>query len=155
MNGLDVPLLKKLFKNNRLQEGARKGQLLSPRTRILVVDDSKTFQYHTQRLLLQSGIQYLKAMDAEQGIVMARKEKPDLILMDVVLPGMNGFKATRVLHQDPETKGIPVIIISGSVEAAEQLWVLKIGAVDFLVKPFGRKELLLKLERHLLRSKVA
>ena len=117
--------------------------------KVLVVDDSKTFQHMVLRILKSEGYETLQALSGEDGIKMAELFKPDLIIMDVVLPGLNGFQATRQLKKNLETKDIPVIIVSGNAQATEQFWVLKIGAVDFMTKPFSKKDLIAKLNDHL------
>ena len=153
---LDSLLLRKLFRRrNKAEATSPKKTPFPSGVRVLVVDDSKTFQYSTHKMLKQAGVETLQALDGELGLKMARRFKPELILMDVVMPGINGFQATRELHRDPETKDIPVIIVSGNAEATEQFWVLKVGAVDFMSKPFTRKELMEKLNRYLSKNDVA
>jgi len=91
-------------------------------------------------MLRQNGYVTAGAADAESGIESARAERPDLIYLDIVLPGMNGFDALRVLRRDPATRDTPIIMISGNVQATEQFYVKRIGADDFMKKPFGRAE---------------
>ncbi|MBU0499662.1 MAG: response regulator [Gammaproteobacteria bacterium] len=143
-------LLLKLFglKEER-RDSAPEEKAVPAKGKILVVDDSKTFQHMVQRILKSEGYESLQALTGEDGIKMAERFRPDLIIMDVVLPGINGFQATRQLKKNLETKHIPVIIVSGNAQATEQFWVLKIGAVDFMTKPFARKDLVAKLEEHL------
>ena len=89
----------------------------------------------------------LEAGDAELGIELARSELPALIFLDIVLPGMNGFNALRQLRRDPLTKDIPIIMISGNEQATEEFYVHRIGADDFMKKPFSRAEVFARIER--------
>ncbi len=118
-----------------------------PGTSVLIVDDSKTVVATLKRMLRQSGYDTLEAYDAELGIDIARSLQPALILMDVVLPGLNGFQATRILSRAEGTRHIPIIVMSGNEEATEQFWVLKIGAADFMKKPFSRQDVFERIER--------
>ena len=115
-------------------------------TRVLLVDDSPTIVALLRKLLRQNDYETLEAGDAETGIALARSERPDLIFLDIVLPGMNGFAALRALRRDPLTKTIPIIMISGNVAATEQFYVQRIGADDFMKKPFSRAELFSRIE---------
>ena len=114
---------------------------------ILVVDDSKTVQYQIKKILMQRGYDVIQAYDAKSGIIMAKKNKPALIIMDVVMPGPNGFQATNYIRKDPEISGIPIIIISGNQEACEQFLATKLGANDYLTKPFSRKDIFTIIEK--------
>jgi len=116
-------------------------------TRVLVIDDSLTILAVMRKMLTQSGYASLEAVDAEKGVEMARTEKPDLIFLDIVLPGMNGFAALRILRRDPITKDIPIIMMSGNEQATEQFYAQRIGADDFMKKPFSRPELFARIER--------
>ncbi|HRE15654.1 MAG TPA: response regulator, partial [Rhodocyclaceae bacterium] len=78
---------------------------------------------------------------------IARLQQPDLIFLDIVLPGMNGFAALRVMRKDPQTQHIPIIMISGNEQAAEQFYAQRIGADDFMKKPFSRFEVFARIER--------
>ena len=116
-------------------------------TRILVIDDSPTIVTLLKRMLQQNDYATLEAFDAESGLEMAFNELPDLIFLDIVLPGMDGFSALRALRRDPRTKTIPVVMISGNVQATEQFYVQRIGADDFMKKPFSRPEVFSRIER--------
>jgi twitching motility two-component system response regulator PilH len=118
-----------------------------PGTRVLLIDDSATIVALLRRMLRQNGYETLEAGDAEKGIELARSERPDLIFLDIVLPGMNGFAALRTLRRDPETKDIPIIMISGNEQATEEFYVHRIGADDFMKKPFSRTEVFARIER--------
>jgi twitching motility two-component system response regulator PilH len=115
-------------------------------TRVLLVDDSPTIVALLRKLLRQNGYETLEAGDAETGIELARSEQPDLIFLDIVLPGMNGFAALRALRRDPLTKAIPIVMISGNIAATEQFYVQRIGADDFMKKPFSRAEVFSRIE---------
>lgn len=115
-------------------------------TRVLLIDDSATIVALLRKFLRQNGYDTLEAFDAEAGIELARSEQPDLIFLDIVLPGMNGFAALRTLRRDPLTKAIPIIMISGNVAATEQFYVQRIGADDFMKKPFSRSEVFSRIE---------
>lgn len=128
--------------------GAREG------TRVLVIDDSTTVLAVLRRYLEQNQYLVLEAETAEAGIQIARQERPDLIFLDIVLPGMNGFTALRTLRREPGTKQIPVIMMSGNEQATEQFYAQRIGADDFMKKPFSRPELFARIERLLDDDKV-
>ena len=115
-------------------------------TRVLVVDDSATIVALLKRMLQQNQYEVLEAFDAESGIEIARREVPDLIFLDIVLPGMSGFDALRALRRDEATRGIPIIMISGNAQATEQFYVQRIGADDFMKKPFSRAEVFDRIE---------
>ncbi len=113
---------------------------------ILVVDDSPTEQYVLKGILEGAGYNVLTAGDGEGGIEQARNSKPDLILMDVVMPGMNGFQATRKLSRDPETADIPIIMVTTKGQETDRTWGMRQGAKEYLVKPVLAAELLGKIQ---------
>ena len=119
----------------------------APGTRVLIIDDSATIVALLRRMLRQNELATLEAGDAEAGIELARTERPDLIFLDIVLPGMNGFAALRNLRKEPTTRDIPVIMISGNEPATEQFYAHRIGADDFMKKPFSRAEVFARIER--------
>ena len=108
--------------------------------RMLVVDDSPTICAVLGKMLGQDGYAVSKAIDGESAILLARDEQPALIFLDIVLPGMNGFAVLRALRHDPQTRHIPIVMISGNQQATEQFYVQRFGADDFMKKPFGRDE---------------
>jgi CheY-like chemotaxis protein len=118
-----------------------------PGTRMLVIDDSATIVALLSRMLRQNDYTVLEAEDAETGLEIARTQSPELIFLDIVLPGMDGFAALRQLRRDPYTRDIPVIMISGNEQATEQFYVHRIGADDFMKKPFSRAEVFARVER--------
>ncbi len=115
-------------------------------TRALIIDDSPTIVAMLRKLLKQNGYQTLEAGSAEEGLEIARTLDPELIFLDIVLPGMDGFAALRQLRRDPVTRAIPVIMISGNEQAVEQFYVQRIGADDFMKKPFSREEVFARIE---------
>jgi len=113
---------------------------------ILVVDDQPINVQLLKRKLEREGIQVTAAYNGMEALQSVAANKPDLILLDVMMPGMDGFQATRKLQTDVDTQDIPVIIISGNTQATIQSWVQKIGARDFMAKPFERGEFFQRLE---------
>lgn len=114
---------------------------------VLIVDDSRTQLYALQKMLNAEGVKTYTAENGRQGILMARHVKPDLILMDIVMPEINGFQATRYLSKQQDTAHIPIVIISGSEEQSDKVWAIKLGARDYIQKPADRKQLLQKVSR--------
>ncbi len=115
--------------------------------RVLVVDDSATVVAVLARMLRQNGYVVMEAADAEKGIEIALAQQPDLVFLDIVLPGMNGFAALRLLRRQPATREIPIIMMSGNEQATEQFYAQRIGADDFMKKPFSRAEVFARIER--------
>jgi twitching motility two-component system response regulator PilH len=113
--------------------------------KILVVDDSPTERYFMVELLSKNGYQVLTAENGEEGVSKAKAEIPDLILMDVVMPGINGYQATRTLMREETTKNIPVIVCTSKGQETDKIWGLRQGAMDYLVKPVNGEELLAKI----------
>lgn len=112
---------------------------------ILVVDDSPTERFVLGDILSKHGYQVLTAESGEEAIEKSRKLKPDLILMDVVMPGLNGFQATRALSRDEETKHIPVIVCTSKGQETDRIWGLRQGAREYMVKPIKQDDLLSKI----------
>jgi twitching motility two-component system response regulator PilH len=112
---------------------------------ILVVDDSATERHILGEILTKAGFVVNFAQDGETGVVQAKLQKPDLILMDVVMPGLNGFQATRAISRDPETEHIPIIICTTKDQETDRVWGMRQGAKDYLLKPVNGAELLQKI----------
>ena len=110
--------------------------------RILIVDDSPTEMYKLTAMLEKHGHQVLKAENGADGVALARQEKPDAVLMDIVMPGLNGFQATRQLTKDAETSHIPVIIVTTKDQETDKVWGKRQGAKDYLTKPVDEDTLL-------------
>lgn len=108
--------------------------------RVLVVDDSATIRAVLGKMLAQDGYEAFKAADGESAIEMAQTQLPDLIFLDIVLPGMSGFAVLRALRRDSRTRTTPIIMMSGNQQATEQFYVQRFGADGFIKKPFGRVE---------------
>jgi twitching motility two-component system response regulator PilH len=120
--------------------------------RILIIEDSPTDTRVFTSLLERNGHEVIAAENAEDGIDMAKKQRPDLVLMDVILPGMNGFQATRALSKDPATSTIPVIIVSTKGMETDRVWGMRQGAKDYVVKPPNEKDLIQRIEAALGQS---
>jgi len=109
---------------------------------ILIVDDSPTDAYLVKNMLEGQGYQTTEASNGEEGIQKAKEIQPNLIIMDVVMPGLNGFQATRKITKSPDTSDIPVIIVSSKNMESDRAWGIMQGAKEFLVKPVKQDELL-------------
>lgn len=114
---------------------------------VLVIDDSPTDVRVLTVLLERNNFEVLTASNATDGIVLAKSARPALILMDVIMPGTNGFQATRLLSKDPETASIPVIIVTTKNMEADRLWGLRQGARDFVTKPPNERDLIARINR--------
>lgn len=113
--------------------------------RILIVDDSKTQLESMSRMLVKHGHDVLVAKDGESAVEMASNDMPDLIVMDVVMPGINGFQATRQIVKNEPTSHIPVIILTSKDQETDKVWAKRQGAKDYVVKPAEEKELVGKI----------
>jgi twitching motility two-component system response regulator PilH len=111
-------------------------------TRVLIVDDSPTEAYKLRTLLEKNGYTVLDADNGAEGVAKARALLPDVVLMDVVMPGLNGFQATRQLTKDDETSHIPVIIITTKDQETDRVWGKRQGAKDYLTKPVDEQLLI-------------
>lgn len=116
-----------------------------PIKKILIVDDSPTDRQFYLETLSKQGYQCVTAENGDEAILKANSEKPDLILMDVVMPGTNGFQATRAITRDEATKHIPVIVCTSKNQETDRIWGMRQGAKDYLVKPIDPKQLLAKI----------
>ncbi len=108
---------------------------------VLIIDDSPTELHLFQNMLEKAGFDTLVADSGEEGLRQAKTAHPDCILMDIVMPGMNGFQATRRLTKDPATAAIPVIMITTKDQETDKIWGMRQGAVEYLVKPVADKDL--------------
>jgi twitching motility two-component system response regulator PilH len=129
----------------RASDAERQGATMGSIRKILIVDDSATERHMLKDLLTKAGYDVVVSDNGEDAIVKARQTKPDLILMDVVMPGLNGFQATRAISRDPETKSIPVIMCTSKSQETDKIWGLRQGARDYVVKPVDRDGLLAKI----------
>ena len=112
---------------------------------VLIVDDSPTETTIFRNALIKAGFRVETAVNGEEGVEAAQRLHPDLILMDVIMPGMNGFEATRKLSKDAETRHIPVILCSNKTQETDRVWGLRQGARDYVTKPIDEVELLSKI----------
>lgn len=116
-----------------------------PINKILVVDDSPTERHFIGELLNKAGYQVIMAENGDEAMEKAKKDNPDLILMDVVMPGLNGFQSTRAITKDEQTKHIPVIMCTSKDQETDKVWAMRQGAKDYVTKPIIQSELLKKI----------
>ncbi len=112
---------------------------------VLIIDDSPTELHLFQNMLERAGFDTVVADSGEEGLKAATTTRPDVILMDVVMPGMNGFQATRKLTKDPKTADIPVIMVTTKDQETDKIWGMRQGAVEYLVKPVAEKDLVARI----------
>ncbi len=109
---------------------------------ILIIDDSPTDVRVFTTLLERAGHKVDAVNSAEEGIERARSDLPDLIIMDVIMPGMNGFQATRTLTRDPATSAVPIVMITTKSMETDRVWGMRQGARAFITKPVNERDLL-------------
>jgi twitching motility two-component system response regulator PilH len=109
--------------------------------RILIIDDSPTQLHGLQRVVKKLGHEVLIAEDGAAGVAAAKRELPDLILMDVVMPHLNGFQATRQISKDPNTSHIPVILVTTKDQETDKIWGIRQGAKAYVTKPINEAQL--------------
>jgi twitching motility two-component system response regulator PilH len=117
-----------------------------PIQKILVVDDSKTELYHLTDVLGKRGYSVRTAENGEEAMRKLNEDKPDLILMDVVMPGQNGFQLTRSITRDPRFADVPVIMCTSKNQETDKVWGMRQGARDYIVKPVNGDELVAKIK---------
>ena len=113
--------------------------------KILIVDDSPTERHFLGELLTKNGFQIITLESGEEAVARTKDIMPDLILMDVVMPGMNGFQATRTITRDDATKNIPIIMCTSKNQETDMVWAKRQGATEYVVKPVDPQELLNKI----------
>jgi twitching motility two-component system response regulator PilH len=113
--------------------------------KILIVDDSETERAYLHDILAKKGYEVILATSGEEGVEKSKSAKPDLIIMDVIMPGLNGFQATRTITRDDATKHIPIIICTTKGQETDKVWGMRQGAVEYLVKPIKEADLLGKI----------
>lgn len=113
--------------------------------KILIVDDSPTERYYLTDILVRNGFTVTTAENGEEALARIKADKPELILMDVVMPGANGFQVTRAIARDPELADVPVIICSSKNQETDRIWGMRQGAKDYLVKPVDPEQLLARI----------
>jgi twitching motility two-component system response regulator PilH len=114
--------------------------------KILVVDDSKTELFALSDLLGKRGYKVRTAENGDDAMRKLGEDKPDLILMDVVMPGLNGFQLTRSITRDPRFSGVPVIMCTSKNQETDKVWGMRQGASDYIVKPVNADELISKIK---------
>lgn len=112
---------------------------------ILIVDDSPTEVHVLTTMLKKNDFDVISTTKGVEGVALAKQEKPDVILMDIVMPDLNGFQATRQISSDPETAHIPIIIVTTKSQETDRVWGLRQGARDYITKPAKEHELVDKI----------
>jgi len=135
-------------RRQRKRVNAREGTLA------LIIDDSPTIVAALRKILRSAKYEVMEAGDAEAGLELAKARRPGLIFLDIVLPGMSGFAALRLMRRDATLAAVPIIMISGNEQATEQFYANRIGADDFMKKPFSRYEVFARIEALLGQDRV-
>ncbi|MCF6318608.1 MAG: response regulator [Proteobacteria bacterium] len=117
--------------------------------RILIVDDSPSQLFGMQKIIEKMGHEVLSANNGNEGVQTAKEQIPDLILMDVVMPDLNGFQATRKISKEERTSHIPIIMVTTKNLQTDKVWGMRQGAKDYLVKPVSEKALIKSINEHL------
>jgi twitching motility two-component system response regulator PilH len=120
--------------------------------RVLVVDDSPTVLYKTSLMLIEGGYEVVKATDGQQALELARQEQPSLVLLDVILPKLNGYQVCRKLKSMPETAHIPVVMVTSKTKDSDRHWGIEQGADSYITKPFEADDLLDVIDALLLQT---
>jgi len=115
--------------------------------KIMVVDDAPADLQNLKNILTKGGHQVIEVTSGQDSIAKAKAEKPDAIVMDVVMPGVNGFQATRQISKDPLTSAIPIIVVSAKNQETDRLWAMRQGAREYVVKPVKDTDLLAKVKQ--------
>jgi twitching motility two-component system response regulator PilH len=113
----------------------------------MVVDDAPADLQNLKNILTKGGHQVIEVTSGQDSIAKAKAEKPDAIVMDVVMPGVNGFQATRQISKDPDTSAIPIIVVSAKNQETDRLWAMRQGAREYVVKPVKDADLLAKVKQ--------
>lgn len=113
---------------------------------IMVVDDSETDRFLLTEMLESAGYKVITANSGEECLTKVEETPPDMVLMDVIMPGLNGFQTTRALSKNPQTAHIPVIVCTGKEQATDRMWALRQGAKDSVIKPVVAEDLLNKIK---------
>lgn len=116
-----------------------------PIKKILIVDDSPTDRQFLLEVLAKQGYACVIAQNGEEAIAKSKSEQPDLILMDIIMPGIDGYKATRTITHDDATKHIPVIVCTSKNLETDKIWGMRQGAKDYVVKPIDAQQLIAKI----------
>lgn len=124
------------------------------RKKLLLIDDSQT-QLLYEKMMLGADYEIVTAIDGRLGVEAAEKEKPDLILCDIIMPVMDGIEALRILRSQDSTKNIPVIMVTTKSEEDRVSTCYQLGCADYVTKPVDKTELLTKVQRHLTEAPVS
>lgn len=116
-----------------------------PINNIMIVDDSATDRFYLNEILTRNGFKVSQAESGEEALARVKVELPDLVIMDVIMPGLNGFQTTRQLTKAPETAHIPVLVCTGKEQLTDRVWALRQGAKECVVKPVEEADLLAKI----------
>lgn len=111
-------------------------------SKVLIIDDSPVDTLHLTGILSRHGYVVISADDAELGVQVARDQQPDIVLMDIVMPGLNGFQATRLLTRSAQTRHIPVVMVSNKDQQTDRVWGARQGARGYVTKPVREHELI-------------
>ncbi|NRB72128.1 MAG: response regulator [Xanthomonadales bacterium] len=109
--------------------------------KVLIVDDSQLYRFKLRKLVEAKGHEALTANNGQEALAVARQEQPDIILMDIVMPGMSGYEAKRSLARDPATNHIPVIFVSSRSAESDKVWGMRLGAAGYVTKPVNSEQL--------------
>lgn len=116
-----------------------------PIKKIMIVDDSATDRFYLNEILTRNGYEVSQAESGDEALERVKVELPDLVIMDVLMPGLNGFQTTRALTKAPETAHIPVLMCTGKEQLTDRVWALRQGARDCVIKPVEEADLLGKI----------
>src|SRR6202162_3721038 len=125
--------------------GRGKGRGAMTIKRILIVDDSPTERHVLNDMLTKAGYEVVASDKGEDAILEAKTVRADLILMDFIMPGLNGFQSTRAISRDPATRAVPIILCTSKSQETDKIWGMRQGARDYVMKPINRDELLAKI----------
>jgi twitching motility two-component system response regulator PilH len=117
--------------------------------RILVADDSATELQMIKDILKETSHEVITAGDGEEAVKKARDEAVDMVILDVIMPKMNGFQVCRELRTDQKFKDVPIIMVTSKDQQSDKMWGLKQGATEYIIKPFTAMDLLLAIKKHL------
>ncbi len=114
---------------------------------ILIVEDSETHRHIAEQVCTGKGYQVISTDEGEKATEIAKEKKPDLILLDVILPGQNGFQVCRQLKKTPETENIKIVLVTSKDQPSDKFWGMKQGADDYITKPYDEENLVTAIER--------
>ncbi|MGI9305220.1 MAG: response regulator [Gammaproteobacteria bacterium] len=116
-------------------------------SKVLVVDDAEVDRLHLQTILTNAGYHVITASSGSEAIDKASDSNPDLVLLDIIMDGMDGFKACRRLTSEPATKHIPVIMVSGNSQKVDKIWARRQGAQAYITKPYTAQQVIAEIQR--------